>query len=246
MTLTGKVAVVTGASRGIGRAIALKLAAKGAAVAVTATTLEGAQSTADEIVAAGGKGLAFALNVAESAAVEPFFAAVMEHFGRVDILVNNAGITRDGLLLRMKDADWDAVLDVNLKGTFHCTREAAKLMSKARSGRIINISSVVGEMGNAGQVNYSASKAGMIGLTKSAARELAKRGITVNVVAPGFIETDMTAVLSDKVRGNLLQQIPLERLGTPEDVANAVFFLASDLGGYITGHVLSVNGGMYI
>lgn len=246
MTLAGKVAIVTGASRGIGKAIALKLATEGAAVAVTATTLGGAQSTVDEIAATGGKGLAFALNIAESTAVESFFAGVMEHFGRVDILVNNAGITRDGLLLRMKDADWDAVLDVNLKGAFHCTREAAKLMSKARSGRIINISSVVGEMGNAGQVNYSASKAGMIGLTKSAARELAKRGITVNVVAPGFIETDMTAVLSEKVRENLLQQIPLERLGTPEDVANAVFFLASDLGGYITGHVLSVNGGMYI
>ncbi|BDV43189.1 beta-ketoacyl-ACP reductase [Geotalea uraniireducens] len=246
MTLAGKVAVVTGASRGIGKAIALKLAAEGAAVVVTATTTEGAQSTVDEIAATGGSAQAFALNVAESSAVDQFFSTVIERFGHIDILVNNAGITRDGLLLRMKDADWDAVLDVNLKGAFHCTREAAKLMTKARSGRIINISSVVGEMGNAGQINYSASKAGMIGLTKSAARELAKRGITVNAVTPGFIETDMTSVLSDKVRENLLQQIPLERLGTPEDIANAVFFLASEMGGYITGHVLSVNGGMYI
>ncbi|MRR34865.1 3-oxoacyl-[acyl-carrier-protein] reductase [bacterium] len=246
MSLEGKVALVTGASRGIGRAIALKLAREGASLVVTATTEESARNTAAEVESLGQKALALAVDVADPAAVEAMFAAAVETFGKVDILVNNAGITKDGLLLRMKDADWDAVLDVNLKGAFNCVREAAKLMTKARSGRIVNISSVVGEMGNAGQINYCASKAGMIGLTKSAARELAKRGITVNAVTPGFIETDMTAVLSDKVREGLLQQIPLERLGTPDDVANAVFFLVSPMGDYITGHVLSVNGGMYM
>lgn len=246
MSLEGKVALVTGASRGIGRAIALKLAREGASLVVTATTEESARNTAAEVESLGQKALALAVDVADPAAVEAMFAEAVETFGKVDILVNNAGITKDGLLLRMKDADWDAVLDVNLKGAFNCVREAAKLMTKARSGRIVNISSVVGEMGNAGQINYCASKAGMIGLTKSAARELAKRGITVNAVTPGFIETDMTAVLSDKVREGLLQQIPLERLGTPDDVANAVFFLVSPMGDYITGHVLSVNGGMYM
>ncbi|BBA70104.1 3-oxoacyl-[acyl-carrier-protein] reductase [Geobacter sulfurreducens] len=246
MSLAGKVAVVTGASRGIGREIALRLASQGADVAVTATTLDSARKTADEIEQIGRRALALAVDVADAAAVEALFASVVEAFGKVDILVNNAGITRDGLLLRMKDADWDAVLDVNLKGAFNCTREAAKLMTKARSGRIVNIGSVVGEMGNAGQVNYCASKAGMIGMTKAAARELAKRGITVNAVTPGFIETDMTAVLSEKVRESLMQQIPLERFGSPEDIANAVHFLVSDMGSYITGHVLSVNGGMYM
>lgn len=246
MSLEGKVAIVTGASRGIGRAIALKLAREGASLVVTATTEESARNTAAEVEALGQKALALAVDVADPAAVEAMFASAVGAFGKVDILVNNAGITKDGLLLRMKDADWDAVIDVNLKGTFNCVREAAKLMTKARSGRIVNISSVVGEMGNAGQINYCASKAGMIGLTKSAARELAKRGITVNAVTPGFIETDMTAVLSDKVREGLLQQIPLERLGMPDDVANAVFFLVSPMGVYITGHVLSVNGGMYM
>lgn len=246
MSLEGKVAIVTGASRGIGRAIALKLAREGASLVVTATTEESARNTAAEVETLGQKALALAVDVADPSAVETMFAAAVDTFGKVDILVNNAGITKDGLLLRMKDADWDVVLDVNLKGAFNCVREAAKLMTKARSGRIVNISSVVGEMGNAGQINYCASKAGMIGLTKSAARELAKRGITVNAVTPGFIETDMTAVLSDKVREGLLQQIPLERLGTPDDVANAVFFLVSPMGDYITGHVLSVNGGMYM
>lgn len=246
MSLAGKVAVVTGASRGIGREIALRLAREGADVAVTATTLDSARKTADEIEQLGRRALALAVDVADAAAVEALFASVVEAFGKVDILVNNAGITRDGLLLRMKDADWDAVLDVNLKGAFNCTREAAKLMTKARSGRIVNIGSVVGEMGNAGQVNYCASKAGMIGMTKAVARELAKRGITVNAVTPGFIETDMTAVLSEKVRESLMQQIPLERFGAPEDIANAVHFLVSDMGSYITGHVLSVNGGMYM
>jgi 3-oxoacyl-[acyl-carrier protein] reductase len=246
MSLNGRVAVVTGASRGIGKAVALKLAAEGADLVVTATSLETAQLTADEIIRMGGKALALKVDVSVTAEVEALFTRTLAEFGRVDILVNNAGITRDGLLLRMKDEDWDAVIDVNLKGAFICTREAAKYMAKARYGRIVNISSVVGEMGNAGQSNYCASKAGMFGLTKATARELAKRNITVNAVAPGFIETDMTGGLSDKIRDSLLQQIPMERLGAPEDIAAAVYFLASAQSSYITGHVLSVNGGMYM
>ncbi len=246
MSLKGRVAVITGASRGIGKAVALRLVAEGADLVVTATSLEAAQMTADEIVRTGGKALALKVDVSVSEEVESLFAKTMAEFGRLDILVNNAGITRDGLLLRMKDTDWDAVLDVNLKGAFNCTREAAKYMTKARYGRIVNISSVVGEMGNAGQANYCASKAGMFGLTKATARELAKRNITVNAVSPGFIETDMTGVLSEKVRENLLQQIPLERLGQPDDIAAAVYFLVSEQAGYITGHVLSVNGGMHM
>lgn len=246
MTLSGKVAVVTGASRGIGKAIALKLATEGADVVVTATSQEGAQMTADEIIRMGGKALAFKVNVADTAEVAVLYAKAVETFGRVDILVNNAGITRDGLMLRMKDEDWDAVIDVNLKGAFACTREAVKLMSKARYGRIVNITSVVGEMGNAGQANYAASKAGMIGLTKATAREFSSRNITVNAIAPGFIETDMTDVLSEKVKEGLIQQIPMGRLGSGDDVANAVFFLVSGMGDYITGQVLSVNGGMYM
>lgn len=246
MSLNGRVAVITGASRGIGKAVALKLAAEGADLVVTATSLEAARMTADEIIQMGGKALALKVDVSVTEEVESLFHKTIEAFGRVDILINNAGITRDGLLLRMKEADWDAVLDVNLKGAFNCTREAAKYMTKARYGRIVNISSVVGEIGNAGQVNYCASKAGMFGLTKATARELAKRNITVNAVSPGFIETDMTGVLSEKVRENLLQQIPLERLGQPEDIAAAVYFLVSAQSGYITGHVLSVNGGMHM
>jgi len=171
---------------------------------------------------------------------------VTDEFGSLDILVNNAGITRDGLLMRMKDEDWDSVIDVNLKGTFLCTREAIKLMAKAKSGRVVTISSVVGEMGNAGQANYCASKAGIIGFTKAVAREYAKRNITVNAVAPGFIETDMTGVLSEGVREELLKQIPVNRFGSPEDIANAVYFLVSDLGSYVTGQVLAVNGGMHM
>lgn len=246
MSLQGKIALVTGASRGIGRAVSLKLAQEGAVTVVTATTLDGARRTADEITTAGGKALALAVDVADAVQVEGLFQKVAAEFGRLDILVNNAGVTRDGLLMRMKDDDWDAVLDINLKGAFHCTREAAKMMSKARFGRIVNISSVVGEMGNAGQVNYCASKAGMIGLSKAVARELARRNVTVNVVTPGFIETDMTDALPEKTREGLLVQIPMERFGAPEDIANAVYFLVSDLAGYITGHVLSVNGGMYM
>ena len=246
MSLTGQVAVVTGASRGIGRAIALKLSGEGAAVVVTATSVEAAQRTADEISAAGGKALALKVDVSVAAEVEALFKETQASFGRLDILVNNAGITKDGLLLRMKEADWDAVIDVNLKGAFNCTREAAKLMSKARYGRIVNVSSVVGEMGNPGQANYCASKAGMIGLTKSVAKELARRNVTVNAVTPGFIETDMTQELSDKARETLLEQIPMGRLGASDDVAAAVLFLVSGGAAYITGHVLSVNGGMYM
>jgi 3-oxoacyl-[acyl-carrier protein] reductase len=246
MSLTGQVAVVTGASRGIGRAIALKLSGEGAAVVVTATSVEGAQRTADAIVAAGGKALALKVDVSVSSEVEALFKEAVAAFGRLDILVNNAGITKDGLLMRMKEADWDAVIDVNLKGAFICTREASKVMSKARYGRIVNVSSVVGEMGNPGQANYCASKAGMIGFTKSVAKELARRNVTVNAVAPGFIETDMTQELSDKAREALQEQIPMGRLGASEDIAAAVLFLVSEGAAYITGHVLSVNGGMYM
>jgi 3-oxoacyl-[acyl-carrier protein] reductase len=208
------------------------------------------QATTDAVVAelqaAGAKALAVVGNVTVSADVERMIDAATQAFGRVDILVNNAGITRDGLLMRMKEEDWDAVLNVNLKGAFLCTRAAFKVMSKQRYGRIINIASVVGQMGNAGQANYCASKAGLIGLTKSNARELAKRSITVNAVAPGFIATAMTDALSEKVRDELITQIPLERLGSADDIANAVVFLAGEQSGYITGHVLSVNGGMYM
>jgi 3-oxoacyl-[acyl-carrier protein] reductase len=246
MSLSGKVALVTGASRGIGRAVALKLAGEGADLVVTATSLERAQKTADEITRMGRKALAVGVNVAVAAEVEALFAKVIESFGKLDILVNNAGITRDGLLMRMKDDDWNAVLDVNLTGTFTCTREAVKIMAKAKCGSIINISSVVGEMGNAGQANYCASKAGVIGLTKAAAREYAKRNIRVNAITPGFIETDMTEVLSPAVKEDLLKQIPVGRFGKPDDIANAVYFLVSDLGNYITGHVLAVNGGMHM
>jgi 3-oxoacyl-[acyl-carrier protein] reductase len=199
-----------------------------------------------ELQATGAKALGVVGNVTVAADVERMIDAATEAFGRVDILVNNAGITRDGLLMRMKDEDWDAVLNVNLKGAFLCTRAAFKVMSKQRYGRIINIASIVGQMGNAGQANYCASKAGLIGLTKSNARELAKRSITVNAVAPGFIATAMTDALSEKVRGELTAQIPLERLGSADDIANAVVFLASEQSAYITGHVLSVNGGMYM
>lgn len=246
MSLQGKKALVTGASRGIGRAIALKLAQEGADVIVTATSVERAKKTADEIALMGRKAIPCKVDVGVVAEVEQLFKIVSEQFETLDILVNNAGITRDGLLMRMKEEEWDAVIDVNLKGTFACTREAIKLMSKTKSGRIVNISSVVGEMGNVGQANYCASKAGIIGFTKAVAREYAKRNILVNAVTPGFIETDMTGVLSDSIREDLLRQIPVNRLGAPEDIANAVCFLVSDAGSYITGQVLAVNGGMYM
>lgn len=244
--MKGQVALVTGASRGIGQAIAMKLAADGVFVVATATSESGAEATVAAIVAAGGAAQAAQLDVTDSSAVEELFKKIMSEQERLDILVNNAGITKDGLIMRMKDSDWDSVIDTNLKGSFNCLREASKVMTKARYGRIINISSVVGEMGNPGQVNYCASKAGLFGLTKSAARELAKRNVTVNAVAPGFIETDMTAVISEKGREALMQNIPMERLGTVDDVACAVHFLASPQAGYITGQVLSVNGGMYM
>ena len=244
--MNGQVALVTGASRGIGQAISLKLAAEGVFVVATATSEAGAEATVAAIVAAGGAAQAVKLDVTNSTEVEALFKKIMSERGRLDILVNNAGITKDGLMMRMKDSDWDSVLDTNLKGSFICLREASKIMTKARYGRVVNISSVVGEMGNPGQANYCASKAGLFGLTKSAARELAKRNITVNAVAPGFIETDMTAVLPEKGREALLQNIPMERLGSVDDVAHAVRFLVSPQAGYITGQVLSVNGGMYM
>jgi len=224
----------------------LALAAKGATIVAVDMDQAATDAGVAELQAAGTKALAVVGNVTVPADVERMIDAAMEAFGRVDILVNNAGITRDGLLMRMKDEDWDAVLNVNLKGAFLCTRAAFKVMSKQRYGRIINIASVVGQMGNAGQANYCASKAGLIGLTKSNARELAKRSITVNAVAPGFIATAMTDALSEKVREELTAQIPLERLGSADDIANAVVFLAGEQSGYITGHVLSVNGGMYM
>lgn len=244
--MKGQVALVTGASRGIGQAISLKLAAEGIFVVATATSEAGAEATVAAITAQGGAGLAVKLDVTNSAEVEALFKKIVAEQGRLDILVNNAGITKDGLMMRMKDNDWDSVLDTNLKGSFLCLREASKIMTKARYGRVVNISSVVGEMGNPGQANYCASKAGLFGLTKSAARELAKRNITVNAVAPGFIETDMTAVLPEKGREALLQNIPMERLGSVDDIAHAVSFLISPQAGYITGQVLSVNGGMYM
>jgi 3-oxoacyl-[acyl-carrier protein] reductase len=241
-----KVALVTGVSRGIGRAIVLALAAGGAKIVAVGRNQEGTEALVEELKALGTEAVAIQGDVSVSADVEHIFSRAMEAFGRVDILVNNAGINRDGLLLRMKEEDWDAVLDVNLKGAFLCTRAAAKIMSKQRYGRIINISSVVGQMGNAGQANYCASKAGLFGLTKSNARELARRNITVNAVAPGFIVTEMTESLPEKVKQELSAQIPMERFGTAEDVAAAVVFLAAEETGYITGQILGVNGGMYM
>ncbi len=244
--MKGQVALVTGASRGIGQAVSLKLAAEGIFVVATSTSEAGAEATVAAITAQGGAAQAVKLDVTNSSEIEVLFKNIMSEHGRLDILVNNAGITKDGLMMRMKDDDWDSVLDTNLKGSFICLREASKIMTKARYGRVVNVSSVVGEMGNPGQANYCASKAGLFGLTKSAARELAKRNITVNAVAPGFIETDMTAVLSEKGREALLQNIPMGRLGSVDDIASAVLFLVSPQAGYITGQVLSVNGGMYM
>jgi len=246
MSLNGKIALVTGAAQGIGRDIALALAADGADVAICDVNLEAAQKTASDIEALGRKSLALKANVAASSDVIAMIDQVIEKFSRIDILVNNAGITRDGLILRMKDEDWDLVLSINLKGAFLCTKSALKYMTKQRGGTIINIASIVGAMGNAGQANYVASKAGLIGLTKTIAREYANRGITANAVAPGFIETAMTQALSETVRTELAKQIPLGKLGTPADVANAVRFLASPWASYISGQVIHVNGGMYM
>lgn len=242
---SGRVALVTGASRGIGRAIARQLATTGLLV-VAAARADHAEGVAREIVAAGGRAEAVALDVTVAANVEQIVADVVSRHGRLDVLVSNAGITRDQLLLRMKPADWDAVIATNLTATFTCVQAVSRPMIKQRSGRIIAIGSIVGQMGNAGQANYAASKAGLIGFAKSMARELASRGITVNVVAPGLIATDMTDALGEEVRAKWAAQVPLGRLGTPEEVAAAVRFLASDEASYITGHVLAVNGGMYM
>jgi 3-oxoacyl-[acyl-carrier protein] reductase len=242
--LTGRVALVTGASRGIGRAIAVRLAACGASIAGVARTLEGLEGTLQGIREAGGVAEGFAADVASSADVQRVVDEVEAKFQRIDVLVNNAGVTRDGLVLRMEDKAWDEVLDTNLKGTFLFSRTVGAIMMRARFGRIINISSVSGLMGNPGQANYSASKAGVIGFSKTVARELASRGITVNVVAPGFITTDMTNVLPDKVKTEVKERIPVRRLGTPEDIADLVCYLAGPAAGYITGQVIAVDGGM--
>lgn len=243
--LTNKIAVVTGASRGIGRAVAKVLAKQGAMVIINYNGSEAkAEEVKKEIIDAGGQAQMMQCNVSEYDACEVFIKEIVDTYGRIDILVNNAGITKDGLMMRMSEHDFSDVIDVNLKGTFYCMKFASRQMMKQRSGRIINLSSVVGVCGNAGQVNYAASKAGVIGMTKSAAKELASRGITVNAIAPGFIETDMTNVLSDKVKEELSKQIPLGYLGQSEDVAQAVAFLASDGAKYITGQVLHVDGGM--
>ncbi|MBI5968949.1 MAG: 3-oxoacyl-[acyl-carrier-protein] reductase [Deltaproteobacteria bacterium] len=244
--LAGKVALITGGAQGIGRGIALLLAREGAKVVISDINLEKAQETCREIEAQGGEALAVGGSVAEAKEAEAMVQQAVEKFGRLDILVNNAGITRDQVLLRMKEEDWDLVLSVNLKGAFHCTKAALRPFLKQKGGKIVNIASVTGEMGNAGQANYAASKAGLIGFTKSIAREYAKRNIQVNAVAPGFIDTAMTQAIPQKEREFLVQQIPMERLGTPQDVAEAVLFLSSPAADYITGQVLKVNGGMYM
>lgn len=245
MLLDGKIALVTGGSRGIGRAIALRLAEEGAKVAIN---YAGNQTAAEEVKAIieqhGGTAMIVQTDVSDSTAAAEMVARVHEELGGLDILVNNAGITRDTLLVRMKDEDFDAVINTNLKGIYACTKAAAKCMTKQRSGRIVNLSSVVGEIGNIGQTNYAAAKAGVIGFSKAAAKEFAARHVTVNVVAPGFIDTDMTAVLKDSIREKLIEGIPLGALGKPEHVADAVLFLVSDAASYITGQVLNVDGGM--
>ncbi|MGB9754319.1 MAG: beta-ketoacyl-ACP reductase [Roseiflexus castenholzii] len=245
ISLKGKIAVVTGGSRGIGRAIATTLAAAGATVVVNyQRNAAAAEETVAAITAADGAAISMQADVSAAEEVERLFKTVIERYGMVDILVNNAGITRDTLLLRMKEDDFDAVIDTNLRGVYLCTKAALRPMTKARSGRIINITSVVGLIGNAGQSNYAAAKAGIVGFTRAVAREMASRNITVNAVAPGYIETELTAGLGDQVRTAILEAIPLGRLGTPQDVANLVCFLASDAAAYITGQTLTVDGGM--
>jgi 3-oxoacyl-[acyl-carrier protein] reductase len=246
MELKGKVALITGGAQGIGKVTALLLAERGADIAISDINRQGAEETAKEIERLGRRGLGLEGDVSNPADAERIVDTTVEKLGGIDILVNNAGITRDGLLLRMAEDDWDAVLNVNLKGTFNCSKAAIKHMIKRKSGRIVNIASVVGEMGNAGQANYAASKAGIIGLTKSIAREYAQRGINVNAIAPGYIQTPMTEGLSEKVKEELKAQIPMAKLGTPLDVGNAIYFLVSDASSYITGQVLNVNGGLYM
>ena len=242
-----KIVLVTGAGRGIGASIAKRFASEGAEVIVNYSgNDEAAQKTVDEITATGGQAQKYKCSVNDSESVKVMIDEIIKKFGRIDLLVNNAGITKDGLMLRMTDEDFDRVIDVNLKGTFNCTKYVSKYMLKQKSGKIINISSVVGLSGNAGQVNYSASKAGIIGITKSAAKELSSRGITVNAVAPGYVDTDMTKVLSDNIRNEILKHIPLQRMGNVEDISNCVAFLASEDASYITGQVISVDGGMHI
>ena len=242
-----KIVLVTGAGRGIGASIAKRFASEGAEVIVNYSgNDEAAQKTVDEITATGGQAQKYKCSVNDSESVKVMIDEIIKKFGRIDILVNNAGITKDRLMLRMTDEDFDRVIDVNLKGTFNCTKYVSKYMLKQKSGKIINISSVVGLSGNAGQVNYSASKAGIIGITKSAAKELSSRGITVNAVAPGYVDTDMTKVLSDNIRNEILKNIPLQRMGNVEDISNCVAFLASEDASYITGQVISVDGGMHI
>ena len=242
--LTGKVAVVTGAGRGIGRAVALAYAKMGADVVCVSRTEENSAKVAAEVEALGRKTWPLAVDVSDTAAVAAAAKEILESAGRVDILVNNAGVTRDNLLMRMSEEEWDTVIDTNLKGAFNFTKAFSRPFIRQRSGRIINIASVIGLIGNAGQSNYAASKAALIGFTKSIAKELAPRGITVNAIAPGFIETDMTAALDDKVRGEILAGVPLKRFGSPDDIAHAAVFLAMEPSGYITGQVLTVDGGM--
>ncbi|WP_250513606.1 3-oxoacyl-ACP reductase FabG [Caballeronia sp. INDeC2] len=246
MSLQNQVAIVTGASRGIGRAIALELAKQGATVIGTATSESGAAGISEALQQAGGKGRGAVLNVNDAAAADAFIDGIVKEFGALNVLVNNAGITKDQLAMRMKDDEFDAVIDTNLRAVFRLSRAVLRPMMKARGGRIINITSVVGSSGNPGQANYAAAKAGVAGMTRALAREIGSRGITVNCVAPGFIDTDMTKVLPEEQRTALTASIPLGRLGAPEDIAHAVAFLASPLAGYITGTTLHVNGGMYM
>tara|TARA_Y100001960_G_C14609193_1_gene794873 strand:+ start:391 stop:1131 length:741 start_codon:yes stop_codon:yes gene_type:complete len=244
MSLNGKIALITGGAQGIGRFISEELAGEGAHVVLGDINYEGAQKTAAEILNSGGKASAVRIDVSSSTDVQGVFDSILKEYKPVDILVNNAGITRDGLLVRMKEVDWDQVLNINLKGSFLCSQQAAKQMMKQKSGSIVNIASIVGVMGNFGQANYSASKSGLIGFTKTLAREVAPRGIRANAVAPGFIDTEMTRVLEESVRSKLIEQIPLARLGEPKDIARCVSFLVSENASYITGQVINVNGGM--
>ena len=246
MKLEGKNALITGGAQGIGKSIALAMAKEGAGIGIADVNLESAQATADEIKALGVKSLALKLDVSNQANVSEAFKTFKTEFGSLDILINNAGITRDTLLMRMKEEDWDAVLNINLKGSFLCSKEAIKIMVKQKAGKIVSISSVVAFMGNPGQANYSSSKAGLIGLTKTIAKEYANRGIRANAVAPGFIQTAMTDAVSEEVKNEMHKAIPLGKFGTSEDVANAVIFLSSADSDYITGQVIHVNGGMYM